>query len=303
MGFFRSGKEFSMRKGEYVIFCIEFKCNSDCPICSIDNLRDDSKAISFPVYKAVLKHCVDKYSGIIFSGGEVTLNSQLPEFISYAKEEGFRNIMIQTNGRVLSDIRKVEELRSAGATQFFVSFHTSYKDLSEKMAKRTGSYVQTVNGLQNLEKLGLEVITNTVVTGMNYQGLYATARFLSQFNNITEMHFWGFVPLSAESSQLMLPYVLAAPYLNRTIGYVESLNRKVCVKYFPFCLLEPSYRCLLDNSQSKVLGIRDDFWKKWENCDFKTYACCEGTDCMGLPMINKGKMSSEKWVPITASSE
>lgn len=287
-----------MKKGEYVIFCVEFKCNSDCPICSIDNMRSDSKPISLSVFKSVLERCIGKYSGIILSGGEVTLNKQLPEFIVYARSKGFRNIMIQTNGRILSDMRKAEELKRFGANQFFVSFHSADKGISEKMAERTGSYAQTVKGLENLDALKVEVITNTVLTSMNYEGLPDTARFLAKFSNIKEMHFWGFVPLSAESAQLMLPYVAAAPYLNQSIKYLESCGKKICVKYFPACLLEDPYKALIDNSQSKVLGMRDDFWKKWDACDFRRHKCCEGTDCMGLPMIHKDKITPEDWVPL-----
>lgn len=286
-----------MRNGEYVIFCVEFRCNSNCPICSIDDLINQAKPISFSVYKEVLKHCVGKYSGIILSGGEVTLNKQLPEFIMYAKQLGFQNVMIQTNGRVLSDLSKAEALKSAGADQFFFSFHSSQKDLSDIMSARGGAYAQTVKALENLEKLGLEVITNTVISSVNYKGLLDTARFLNQFSNIHEMHFWGFVPLSRKSDELVLPYVLAAPYLNETLKYVESCKKRVWIKYFPACLLDISYRQWLDNSQSKVLGIADDFWRKWDACDFHRYSCCEGTDCMGLPQQHKNVGVPKDFIP------
>ncbi len=288
-----------MQDSDCLNVSIEFKCNSDCNYCFIDELKHVSKPISFPVFKKLLPLIKGRYAGIYFCGGEVTLNKQLPEFVSYARDQGYSLIRIYTNGRALSSLRLVEELKSAGATEFLVSFPSADKDLSDKMVKRSGAFSQTVNGLKNLERCGLKVITNTVVTSMNYSDLQGTARFLQQFSNVVEMQFWGYLPMSAEASQLMLPYVLAAPYLNRTIKDVEGYGRKVCVRYFPACLLEDRYKKYLINNQAKLIGMRDEFWESMKACDLRKYSCCKQTACNGLPEIYRNVMPPEKWVPPT----
>ena len=292
-----------MNEDEYVLFVIEEKCNSKCDICMVeghDGALVDLLTISFSNFKKFLGLIPEgKYSGIKFSGGEVTLNKQLPEFASYARDKGFRNIMIQTNARALSDLDKLKELKAAGINQYFVSFHGADKDLSDKMAGRLGAYSQTVKGLENLNSLNLEVISNTVMTPVNYKFLPEIGEFLLKFNNIAEMQFWGYVPMSLRASELTLPYALASPYLNKTIASLVNHQKMVCVKRYPGCLLDGPHRKYLDNRQCLAIGVKSSYIKRILGLKFEKMACCEGTDCWGLPEIYKSVMPSGTWMPAT----
>ena len=291
-----------MNLGEYVVFVIEHKCNSKCGICFIEGTDDelvDLRRVSLPFFKKFLGLIPkEKYSGIIFSGGEVTLNEQLPEYASYARDKGFQNIMIQTNARALSDLGKAKQLKSAGINQFFVSFHAVDNDLSDRITGRAGAHSQTVRGLENIRELGLTVTTNTVMSSLNYTVLPEIGKFLQEFSNIIEMHFWGYVPVTSKASELILPYGLAAPYLNKTIKYLLSHRKGICVKFFPVCLLDEPYKKYYRNDQPNNLGIIDGFVKgRINSCDFQKYPCCEGTDCMGLPEMYRNTVLPGGWMP------
>lgn len=291
-----------MNLNEYIVFVIGRKCNNRCDICFIDGTDEelaDLHAVSMPFFRKFLELIPEgKYSGIIFSGGEPTMNEQLSEYASYAKDKGFHNIMIQTNARMLSDFRRAKQLKAAGVNHFFVSFHSADKDISDRMAGVYGAHAQSVRALENLDRLELSVITNTVMTSMNYKGMPKIGRFLKKFRNILEMHFWGYTPMSSKASELMLPYAVAAPYLNQAIEYIITDGRNVCVKWFPICLLEESYRKYHSNDQPNSLGIIDKFLeKKFNSCNFQKCPCCERTDCLGLPEVYRNAVLPGKWMP------
>jgi len=292
-----------MNQNEYVMFVIENRCNSNCGICWLegtDGVVTDLHTVSFSFFKKFLKAIPKgKYSGVIFSGGEVTLNEQLPEYASYARDKGFCNIMIQTNGRALANLRKAKQLKDAGINQYLVSFHSADKDLSDRITGRVGAHAQTLKALENLEQLDLTVITNTVVNSINYKGLPAIGRFLRKFSNIVEMEFWGYVPVSSKAAELILPYALAAPYVNKTIKYLVDQGLEICIKYFPVCLLDAPYKKYHNNQQAaNAFGVDDHFFTKINSCGFKNYPCCEGTDCWGLPEKYKSTMPQGHWMPI-----
>ncbi len=263
-----------MKTQDYVVFCIDYRCNSHCTICMLDGLRKKLHPISLTSFKALLPDYEKKYVGIIFSGGEVTLNSKLPCYIAHAKDRGFRRIMIETNGRALHDLSVLERLKTAGANEFFVSFHAADPFLSRKITRRSPAYHQTREGLENLARLDLKVITNTVVSAVNYTTLPEIAKALVMFKNIGEMQFWAYVPLSAGHRELLFPYSRAATYLNTALTFLLQNSREVTVKYFPPCLLSVDHRGHYDDNQPTVVGLDQSFWKKWESCGVERCGQC-----------------------------
>lgn len=286
---------------QYVLFVITNKCNNRCNFCSIgggDGALTDLLPVSMSFFKKFLKviSC-DQYPGIIFSGGEPTLNAKLPEYASYAREKGFNRIMIQTNGIALSDIRFARELKIAGINQIFFSFHSIDKDVLNRISGKTESHTQRLKALENLEKLGLEVISNTVMSSLNYRELPAIAMFLKKFRNIVETHFWGYTPMSSRADELVLPYASAAPYLYQAIKCVSSGGRDVCVKYFPICLLDRLHRKYHRKDLPYRVGVKKSFDERGGRCGFKRCPSCKWADCWGLPEIYRKTMPPGSWMP------
>ena len=133
---------------------------------------------------------------------------------------------------------------------------------------------------------------------MNYTGLLELAKFLCQFDNILGMHFWGYVPVTKEAAELILPYEPASFYLNETIKFLLTQKRDICVKFFPVCLLDDQYKKYHHNGQPQTLGIIDDFvQKQFNSCGYKHFSCCHGTDCLGIPEIYQALGLSKQWMP------
>lgn len=86
-------------------------CNFRCPFChngEIVSLPVDSGAISEDEVLSFLKKRIGLLQGVCFSGGEVTLQKGLIEFITKVKELGFK-VKLDTNGYNLPVLKEIIE--------------------------------------------------------------------------------------------------------------------------------------------------------------------------------------------------
>jgi MoaA/NifB/PqqE/SkfB family radical SAM enzyme len=270
-----------------LVICMEFRCNSNCSICMIKDLKNRLKPISFNGFKKIVDENAEngKYDSLVISGGEVTLNEKLPEFAEYAKKSGnFRNIQIQTNGIKLKSYDYCRKLAGSGVNEFFVSIYGPDAETHESITRTPGSFGETMKGLENLDKLNVSVITNTVVTRLNYRTLPDIVEKISRFGNIKRMEFWNYNTMDREDKKDLLESNRnLKPYLIETIETGKAKGIPVRLMYFPECILG-EHREALDNTQPGLI-IDDEFWKQYRknefgNCLFRE-ACGSG-QCFGL---------------------
>ena len=274
-----------------MVFCVEYRCNNHCDICMLKGSKKTLKPVDFITFKNLLIKYRDEYpekKGIIFSGGEVTINRDLFRFASYAKKSGFSKIMIQTNGRKLSSYDTAKDLLETGINEFFISIHGIDKKACEKMTGNADSYRQTMEGLKNLNELRARVITNTVVNMLNYKMLPEISQFFTGLDSIRESHFWDLLAVRPfQKNRLIVPYTKSIPYLKKAIKTLEKNHKHIVLKYFPECLLASNCK-YLDNSQPYIYaGISDDFWENLKSCRFKKCTPCSFKGCEGSPIAHR----------------
>ncbi|MBW2464983.1 MAG: radical SAM protein, partial [Deltaproteobacteria bacterium] len=143
---------------------INFRCNQACHFCFVSThlpTADD----------AAIRRAITEISGrggvLVISGGEPTLNPQLLDYVKLGKEEGAREIEIQTNAVRLRDPEFGRALVAAGVDQFFVSLHGSRAQISDVVTQAPGTFDQTVLGLDTLVALDARVLINFVFCEMN----------------------------------------------------------------------------------------------------------------------------------------
>jgi len=86
-----------------------------------------------------------------------------------AKSLGYKEIQIQTNGRMFSNLDFCKKTIEAGATQFSPALHGYCEEQHDYLTQAKGSFKQTVKGIMNLKKLNQVVITNSVIVKSNYR--------------------------------------------------------------------------------------------------------------------------------------
>ena len=115
---------------------------------------------------------LDNKMPIVLTSGEPTLAKELPKLVKILKENNFKDIALQTNGRRLTHIDYCIELIKAGVTSFSISIHGSRDKIHDVLTRTPGSFAQSFSGIENLIKIkrlipSLKIFTTTTVNKIN----------------------------------------------------------------------------------------------------------------------------------------
>jgi MoaA/NifB/PqqE/SkfB family radical SAM enzyme len=249
-----------------------------------------------------------RWKGLILTGAEITLHSDLPQMAQRARRMGFEHVRIQTHGMHLANENYCHKLVDAGIDEYFVSVAASDAASHDAITGVPGSFERTLHGLENLEGFSEVVtLTNTVVTKRSYTHLPAMVQRLSHLQRLVQMEFWHYWPMSeTDEKDLVVSYLDVAPLLRRAIRDARQMGRSVEVKNFPECLLGED-RDALDNGQPQLM-IDPDFWTEFMRNGF--YQCvhrseCGSRQCLGLntAYVRKFGWQAESLTPLPASDE
>ena len=123
-----------------------------CPYKSEEHSQPDLASITASL-------APDNKDGIELAGGEPTLRKDLIEIIHEARKYGYRRIKLMTNGRSLSDIHFIENLLNAGGQLFDIKLWGSHQSLHDQLTRSSGSFFDTIRGLENMLSLPQEKFT------------------------------------------------------------------------------------------------------------------------------------------------
>ncbi len=120
-----------------VHFLIGKLCNFDCRYCpsSLHNNSDPHESLDkFKAGLDLITPHMKKLKNIFITGGEPTLNPELPKMIEYCKELNYNAIEVNTNGT--ASLTKLTELASL-KVHLMITFHSEFsnKKLMEKIGK------------------------------------------------------------------------------------------------------------------------------------------------------------------------
>ena len=218
-----------------------YDCNSNCVFCVIgDKLFTGNRSLAECVEELTASRatCDD----VVFTGAEVTIRGDFFQMVAAARKLGYRNIQVQTNGRMFAYLDFCKKAIAAGANEFSPSIHGHTAKLHDGLTRAPGSFAQITAAIRNLRSLGQRVITNTVATKQNMRHLPSLARLLCELD-VTQFqiafphptghahtYFNGVVPAMRELG----PYVAEAMAIGRAAGIA------CMVEAMPYCQL-PGY--------------------------------------------------------------
>ncbi|GAB4427770.1 MAG: hypothetical protein Kow002_16720 [Anaerolineales bacterium] len=157
---------------------VTYRCNNDCAHCY--NARERN----FPeLTTAAWKKILDKLwdlgvPHVVFTGGEATLRSDLPELIAHAESNG-QITGLNTNARRLADEKYVAQLTEAGLDHVQITVESSDAEIHDAMMRAKGAFRQTIRGLKNALGSPLYVMTNTTMLRTNVHTIPDTLDFLA----------------------------------------------------------------------------------------------------------------------------
>ncbi len=178
---------------------------------------------------------------VVFTGGEVTIRKDLPELVSHAKELGYRVIQIQTNGRMLSVSSALARLIKAGANEFSPAIHGPSAEVHDALTQAPGSFRQTVKGVQNVKKLGLPVILNSVICQANHRLLPEMAHlFVALEVDQFQLAFVHALGTAGENFDSVVPrFSEIMPFVHEALSIGRAGGVRCMTEAIPLCFLGP----------------------------------------------------------------
>jgi radical SAM protein with 4Fe4S-binding SPASM domain len=158
---------------------LTYRCNNECEHCYNARSRRHPELTT-----AEWKHILDRLwqAGIphvVFTGGEPTLRTDLPELIAHAEANG-QITGLNTNGRRLKDPAFVQALADARLDHVQITLESHDAEIHDRMVAAQGAWGETVEGIRNALRTNLYVMTNTTLLTYNSPGLSQTLDFLAE---------------------------------------------------------------------------------------------------------------------------
>ena len=158
---------------------LTYRCNNNCAHCYNARPRSGPE-MTTAQWKAVIDRLWDlRIPHIVFTGGEPTLRSDLPELIAYAEGKG-QITGLNTNGRKLSDPAYLQQLVDAGLDHVQITLESHLPEIHDKMVLARGAWQETVAGVRNAIASKLYVMTNTTMLQVNADTIPETLDFLAE---------------------------------------------------------------------------------------------------------------------------
>lgn len=141
-----------------------YRCNNRCAHCLVEGL-----ALEPPPVEAMLERIAGAVgrgvTTLVIEGGEATAHPELPRLIREARRLGMADVMLETNGRMLSYERWARALARSGLTMLFVSVHGPNAGTHDRATRAPGSFEQTFQGVRNVLGAGFrDVSLNVLMT-------------------------------------------------------------------------------------------------------------------------------------------
>lgn len=202
------------------------RCNNRCKFCfwGVGEIRKPTTELTTDQVKTLIKKIwfQAKAPSLHLTGGEPTLRKDLADIITYARNIGFR-VIILTNGRLLKHSNFARKLVDSGLNGAQISLEASNANLHDKIVGVKGAFEDTVQGIQNMLSLPevykkFWIHTNTTINRWN-------------LNNVIELpYFLKDLGLKAFSMNMVIWSGNATHHEELGVSYTEIENIVIEIK-------------------------------------------------------------------------
>lgn len=225
-----------------------FTCNNDCLFCVQAHKKKFGNKKSSELKKCIIDSAKEGCDGIIFTGGEPTIRSDIFELVRFAKKMRFKTIQIQSNGRRFVYLNFCKEIIKAGANEFSPAIHGHIPELHDYLTQSKGAFSQFLRGIINLKKLNQRVVTNTVITKSNYRHLPEIAKLLVKLNvDQFQFAFAHALGNAADNFDSVVPRKsLVEPYVKKALDIGIKAGVRAMTEGIPYCLMREYEICIAE---------------------------------------------------------
>ncbi|MCD6371394.1 MAG: radical SAM protein [Candidatus Aenigmarchaeota archaeon] len=234
-----------------------YECNNNCLFCYVGDKKGKYPSMTTQQVKEELLRAKKRgVSFIDFNGGEPTIRKDIFELVSYAKELGFREIAVTSNGRMFYYEWFAKKIIDCGLNHAVISIHGHKPELHDFLTQVSGSFKQATIGLKNLKEINpdMYICINTVITRYNYKYLPEILKFVYKFG-VDGIEFIFIHPRGNAwklFDEIVPTYEEVSKIIPKTVEVGKNLGIKhMFFRYFPICMMIGNYEYL-----SEFMAIR-----------------------------------------------
>lgn len=269
-------------------------CNNSCIFCVVGSHIGSPEKVNKKMVFEFLASNKDKgYEAVNIHGGEPTIVPEFLDVLTMIKENGYKHISVQTNGRLLKDMDFARKVIDRGVDTLVVSLHGHTPELHDYFTTVPNSFNEAVEGIRNAVKLGCKVRTNTCVCQQNLEYLADIVSYSMDLGtshiNISNLHTAG---NCLKNFGLVVPRVQdAVPHVLKAVDACVKRNIRVTLEGYTSCVLGDKSRYMIDWEENKfkllyksfVMNDYSEFMAKetrTKSTSCKT--CKEYNECSGV---------------------
>ena len=291
--------ERQLRPGEVEIR-LNLVCNQTCFFCNCDGFAPNVVPSAPAAIESARQLGRRGVGSAVITGGEPTLNHALLDVVRAARDGGVERIMVQSNAVRLAEPGFSETLRDAGVTALFISLHSQYAAVSDRITGVEGTHALTLRGIDAALGSGLSVTTNFVINALNADEPPAYVAWLrARFAGALSGRVFSFMaPVAAALRNLTLMPRIAEimPPLRSAIDDCVRAGEWVRVAGvcgLPLCVLG-GYERFSDEAMNPLDGSLAEDRMKPDSCS----ACAHVRRCSGVWKKYVEQYGSAEFVPI-----
>lgn len=217
---------------------ITLKCNRRCIFCSrkkrdvIINIKKLKKINKIPLN--YLK------STITIEGGEPLISDELIRIVKYFKEKGVNDIMLMSNGYLLSR-DKALKLIDVGIKYFNINFPSHIEELFDFLTGTKKQFKKTIKNIKDLLTITNNVVITEVINSFNYQFLPKYIIFISKnFKSLSYLSINMIKVLGKvkQNKKLVPKLSNIEPYILNSFYLAKKLGIKIISDGIPLCFMK-----------------------------------------------------------------
>ncbi len=269
------------------------QCNCSCRVCPTARMLDNSAFSTDEMASWLANARKVGARGVWFGGGEPTLHHGLVNAVKTAKDLGYRNILLQTNGLRLAYDHYLERLSNAGLNMVSLSLKGADSQSHDYMTRVPGSFELLTEAAKNLVDEKIPINADILVTSHSVRHLRSMIELAADLETasvtlmLVSMH-----GLDRKEDHHWLPEPqLLSEHVEAAMDTALSLGLKITSLHIPPCLLAKRHRenyfhagryGLLVVPPSQEAFMAETSPTEGGNYLEQCQSCSERQDCLGF---------------------
>lgn len=256
-------------------YTITTQCNNNC-ICCVTDKALRSKVLCEPKLHGPSTHD----EPIVVSGGEPTIAKSFFRFLT-ASSIKLKPLLILTNARAFSDNVFLKKFLDCNLykknTMIATALYSDKANEHDKMTRVSGSFEQTIRGLNNLIAKGFNIEIRIIINRNNYYKLPAIAEFI--INSMKGINRVAFIQMKISGQakdnlkELIVKYEDTLAPLMNSLKILSTAGIEVHLLHHPLCLLPAEAQLC---TKGRTADIKELYFPK--QCD----ECYKKGQCSGI---------------------